>query len=183
MKILKGNIWKKSLHNKSRKEFYHSGGWIRTIGLRVMSPSGSPDYPTSLQGFICQVTWPGITTTTYERSHIYFSVDSLIFRNLSRNMCVSLKNSRYFSNSSESLFSPYFFMFSGFSGNVFEIPNPKSYVCQGACSAELIVKWSVEFTAKVIREVRRKKKVALKISNRLWNPSKVSAREKSSIWS
>ena len=34
-----------------QKKIYYSGGWIRTIGLRVMSPSGSPGYPTPLQGY------------------------------------------------------------------------------------------------------------------------------------
>ena len=35
---------------KNQKKQKNSGGWIRTIDLRVMSPSGSPGYPTPLRG-------------------------------------------------------------------------------------------------------------------------------------
>ena len=39
--------WNKNwLFRKVKKK--HSEEWIWTIGLRVMSPTGSPDYPTSL---------------------------------------------------------------------------------------------------------------------------------------
>lgn len=31
-------------------KFTDSGAWIRTMDLRVMSPSGFPDYPTPLLG-------------------------------------------------------------------------------------------------------------------------------------
>ncbi len=33
----------------------NSGGWIRTIDLRVMSPSGSPGYPTPLRGCVYSI--------------------------------------------------------------------------------------------------------------------------------
>lgn len=54
-------------YKQIQKRTYYSGGWIRTIGLRVMSPSGSPGYPTPLSGFIYQATLPEITIPTYEQ--------------------------------------------------------------------------------------------------------------------
>ena len=39
----------KFIHAYDRKE-KDSGAWIRTMDLRVMSPSGFPDYPTPLPG-------------------------------------------------------------------------------------------------------------------------------------
>lgn len=39
---------RKKQHIAKNNELY-SGAWIRTMDLRVMSPSGFPDYPTPLR--------------------------------------------------------------------------------------------------------------------------------------
>ena len=51
-------ILQKDYYHEEMRNFPYSGGWIRTIGLRVMSPSGSPGYPTPLRGFILQALCP-----------------------------------------------------------------------------------------------------------------------------